>query len=129
MNAVAAHVPGWVQGLCGFLMLLGAGLALVGASGLLRLPEFFQRVHATTLASTLGAWAIGIGASLFFSFSQDRVALHPLLVPALLALTVPVSTFFLMRAAVFRHRLAGTGGVPENLSPGGRAVDEVNRAD
>ena len=116
MNAVA-HLPGWVQGVCGALVLLGAVLALIGAVGILRLPTFFMRVHATTLASTLGAWSIAIGAALYFSFAERRLALHPLLVPALLALTVPVSTFFLMRAAVFRHRLAGTPGVPENLSP------------
>ena len=119
MSAMAGQVPGWVQGLCGGLILLGAVLALIGGTGLLRLPAFFQRVHAVTLASTLGAWAIGIAGSLFFSFGEGRLALHPLLVPALLALTVPVSTFFLMRAAVFRHRVAGTGGVPGNLSPGG----------
>lgn len=112
-----ANVPGWAQGLCGALMLLGALLALLGATGVLRLPSFFQRVHATTLASTLGAWSIAFGAALYFSFSQHRLALHPLLVPALLALTVPVSTFFLMRAALFRHRLAGTPGVPDNLAP------------
>lgn len=115
MNSIA-DVPGWVQGLCGGLMLLGACLALLGTTGLLRMPTFFQRVHVTTLASTLGAWSIAIGAALYFSFSQHRVALHPLLVPALLALTVPVSTFFLMRAALFRHRLAGTPGVPDNLT-------------
>lgn len=116
MNSIA-DVPGWVQGLCGGLMLLGAFLALLGTTGLLRMPTFFQRVHVTTLASTLGAWSIAIGAALYFSFSQHRLALHPLLVPALLALTVPVSTFFLMRAALFRHRLAGTPGVPDNLTP------------
>lgn len=117
-----SDVPGWVQGVCGALMLLGAALALIGAVGVLRLPNFFQRVHATTLASTLGAWAIGVAAAAYYSFSAERVALHPLLVPALLTLTVPVSTFFLMRAAVFRHRLAGTPGVPGSL--GGAAADD-----
>jgi len=122
-----SDVPGWVQGVCGALMLLGAVLALIGAVGVLRLPNFFQRVHATTLASTLGGWAIGVAAALYYSFSAGRVALHPLLVPALLTLTVPVSTFFLMRAAVFRHRLAGTPGVPGSLGSGGEGGDLADR--
>ena len=119
MTNSVADIPGWVQGLCGVLMLVGAALALLGAIGIVRLPLFFQRIHATTLASTFGAWSIAFSAALYFSFAEARLALHPVLVPALLALTVPVSTFFLMRAAVFRHRLAGTPGVPENLSPDG----------
>ncbi|QHI99941.1 Na+/H+ antiporter subunit G [Xylophilus rhododendri] len=118
MSAVA-DLPAWVQALCGMLILLGSALALVGALGVLRMPSFFQRVHATTLASTLGAWSVAIAAALFFSFGEKRLALHPLLVPALLALTVPVSTFFLMRAAVFRHRRAGTAGVPPPLASQG----------
>ncbi|WPB57876.1 monovalent cation/H(+) antiporter subunit G [Xylophilus sp. GOD-11R] len=123
----AGNVPSWVQGIAGALVLLGAVMALIGATGVLRLPTFFQRVHATTLASTLGAWSIGIAAALYFSFFEHRLALHPLLVPALLALTVPVSTFFLMRAAVFRHRLAGTPGVPGPVSSPAEPATDAGR--
>lgn len=123
------ELPGWVQAVCGLLLLLGAALALIGAMGVLRLPNFFQRVHATTLASTLGGWSVGVAAALYYSFSAQRVALHPLLVPALLTLTVPVSTFFLMRAAVFRHRLAGTPGVPGNLRAAAAEKDVPARTD
>ena len=37
------------------LVLAGAIAAFVGSLGLLRLPTFFERVHAPTMGTTLGA--------------------------------------------------------------------------
>ena len=36
------------------LLVLGGALALIGGIGLLRLPDFYQRMHAPTLSNTLG---------------------------------------------------------------------------
>ncbi len=37
-----------------FLILIGAGFTLVGSLGLLRLRDFYSRLHAPTKATTLG---------------------------------------------------------------------------
>ena len=39
-------------------LILGAGFALVGSIGLLRLPDFYTRLHGPTKATTLGLGAL-----------------------------------------------------------------------
>ena len=51
--AAVAALPLWAEWLVAALVLLGAGLALLGTIGLLRLPTFFERVHAPAIISTL----------------------------------------------------------------------------
>jgi multicomponent K+:H+ antiporter subunit G len=100
-------VPPVVDALIAGLALAGALAALIGSYGLVSLRSFFQRVHAPTLGSTLGTWSLALATALQLSFLREQVFVHALLVPALIALTSPVSTIFLMRAATFRRRVAG----------------------
>ncbi|KAB7560255.1 hypothetical protein ET532_022100 [Verminephrobacter sp. Larva24] len=60
------------------LVLAGAGLALLGSIGLLRLRTFFERLHAPSIIATLGCWLIVLGTVLYFSVTE-RLALHALL--------------------------------------------------
>lgn len=77
------------------------------ATGLLRLPDFFTRLHAPALASTLAAWAVALASIVHFSGRGHGLVLHPWLVIIVLSITVPVSTIVLTRAALFRRRQAG----------------------
>ena len=52
----------WTAILTSVLVLLGAGLTLIGSLGLLRFKSFYERVHAPTLGTTLGAGAILIAS-------------------------------------------------------------------
>jgi multicomponent K+:H+ antiporter subunit G len=108
MSALAPFVDVAVA----LLALAGALAALAGSFGLVSLRSFFQRVHAPTLASTAGTWAIALAVTLQLSFLGGQVFLRALLVPALLAVTAPISTIFLMRAATFRRRVAGEDAPP-----------------
>ena len=65
MNALA-ELPLWASLPAAVLLMSGALLALLGSLGLLRLENFFARVHAPTLGSTLGAYCI-LGASMLVS--------------------------------------------------------------
>jgi multicomponent K+:H+ antiporter subunit G len=96
---VTAELPLWVDVLTAALVVTGAVAALLGSVGLVRLPTFFQRIHAPTLAATFGTWAQ--------SFVQEQLFVHALLIAIFIALTAPVTTIFLMRAALFRRRTAG----------------------
>jgi multicomponent K+:H+ antiporter subunit G len=107
-----SDVPPVVDALIAALALAGALAALVGSIGLVSLRSFFQRVHAPTLASTLGTWSLAAATTLQLSFLREQVFTHALLVPAFVALTAPVSTIFLMRAATFRRRVAGKEAPP-----------------
>lgn len=108
-------LPLWAEIVIGALVLLGAGIALVGSLGLLRLSTYFERVHAPSIIATMGCWCIMHASILYFSLLGHHVALHPLLIALFVAITVPVTNIFLMRAALFRARRAGLS-VPPSLS-------------
>ena len=57
----------WAQIVIALLVLAGAALALLGSIGLLRLPTFFERVHAPAINATGACWCIQIACMLFFS--------------------------------------------------------------
>ncbi len=116
MTGTAALLPLWLEIVVAALVLLGAGMALLGATGLLRLPTFFERLHAPSIAATMGCWCIMHATVIYFSVADGSLALHALLIAGFVAVTVPVTSIFLMRAALFRARQAGQAGVPPSLS-------------
>ena len=90
------------------VLLLASGcLALIAAIGLWRLPDFFLRMHAPALASTLAAWLVTLGSIVHFSVREPGLSLHVWLIIILLSITAPVTTLVLARAALFRRRQAG----------------------
>ena len=113
----ANELPFWVELLVAVLLLLSSLFALSGAVGLIRLKDFFQRMHPPALASTLGAWCVALASILYFSMLKESPVLHAWLIPILLSITVPVTTLLLARAALFRKRMAGHD-VPEEVSSG-----------
>ena len=108
------------------LLLVASGVAvLVAALGLVRLREFFQRMHAPAIAYTLGVWTATLALVIDFSLLGSRTSLNAWLVTLLLALTAPVTTALLARAALFRRRYAGDDGVPPPLGESGRSADSI----
>lgn len=89
-------------------LLLFSGLLTLGAAiGLDRLPDFFDRMHAPSLAITLGSWSVSLASILHFSVHGADLALHAWLIAILLAITAPVTTVLLARVGLFRGRRAG----------------------
>jgi multicomponent K+:H+ antiporter subunit G len=81
---------------------------LVAALGLVRLGDFFTRMHAPALVSTLAAWIVSLASIIHFTVGAGGApALHTWLVIIVLSITTPVTTIVLARAALFRQRLAG----------------------
>jgi len=104
--------PFWIDALTAALVVIGALAALIGSFGLLRFRSFFQRVHTPTLGATVGTWAFTTAtmSQVFFTAKQPYV--HVLLIALLIALTAPVTTVFLMRAALYRARARRDAAVP-----------------
>ncbi len=100
-------LPPWPEVVVALLLLASGLVALVAALGLVRLPDFFSRMHAPALASTLGAWLITFASIIHFSTRGGGLALHVWLIIIVLSITAPVTTVVLARAALFRRRLAG----------------------
>ncbi|WP_462388011.1 monovalent cation/H(+) antiporter subunit G [Acidovorax sp. Q11] len=110
-----AVLPLWLEIIVALLVLAGAGLALLGSTGLLSLSTFYERMHAPAIIATLGCWLIMHGTVLYFSVADRSLALHALLIAVFVAITVPIMSIFLMRAALFRARQMGLD-VPPSLS-------------
>lgn len=96
---------GWAL-LVSALILTGAALTFIGSLGLLRVENFFQRLHTPTLGTTLGTGFILIASMIYFSVTGSRPVLHEILLAAFLTLTAPVTFVLLVRAARYRDRMA-----------------------
>lgn len=105
--------------LLSILILIGAGFTLIGSLGLLRLRDFYSRLHAPTKASTLGVGSLLIASAVFFSHHQDGLSLHEVLVTVFLFITAPVGAHLMAKAAL-HLRLTSRSGLPdETLLDGG----------
>jgi multicomponent K+:H+ antiporter subunit G len=109
MNGMS-ELPPWAAIVTAMLLLLGAGIALIGSFGLLQLKSFYERVHAPTLGTTLGTGCILLASMIYFSALQTRPVLHEILIAVLVTITTPVTLMVLVRAALFRDRVESAHG-------------------
>lgn len=85
--------------LTGGLMLTGALFMLAGSLGVLRMPDLFLRMSASTKASTLGTSSLLIAVALHFN--EIGVASRAVATIVFLLLTAPVAAHMLGRAGYF----------------------------
>lgn len=78
-------------------LLGGAFFCLVGGVGLLRLPDFYSRMHGGSMTDTLGAGLILIG--LMFQAGLSLVTVKLVMLLFFLLLTSPTSTHALAKSA------------------------------
>ena len=81
------------------LLLLGAGLMLLAALGLLRMPDLPTRMHATTKAGVLGTGLMLLGTAVYFA--DLGITARALAVMAFIVITAPVAAHLIGRAAYF----------------------------
>mgnify|MGYP000899187582 CR=1 FL=1 len=110
-------LPLWVELLVALLLLASGLLALIGAIGLLRMKTFFQRMHAPAVTTSLCIWCVALASIVYFSARHGRLELQAWLIVILLAVTAPITTSLLARAALFRQRTAGRGAQDEAGDP------------
>jgi multicomponent K+:H+ antiporter subunit G len=82
------------------LIIVGAGFTLIGSLGLLRLNDFYSRLHAPTKATTLGVGSLLIASAVYFSHQGEGLSLHEVLVTLFLFITAPVSAHLMAKAAL-----------------------------
>ena len=78
----------------------GAFFCLTGGIGLLRMPDFYTRMHAASVIETLGAGLILLG--LMLQAGPTLVAVKLLMVALLILFTSPTASHALARAALLR---------------------------
>lgn len=82
------------------LILTGAMFTFIGSLGLARLGDFYTRIHGPTKATTLGVGSLLIASTLYFSYIENSISLHEVLVTLFLFITAPVSAHMLTKAAL-----------------------------
>jgi multicomponent Na+:H+ antiporter subunit G len=92
--ALVAEVLSWT-----FLM-AGSVFLLMGGLGLIRLPDFYTRIHAAGITDTMGAWLVLIG--LMFSAGWTLISVKLLMLLFFLAVTSPLASHALAKAAFLR---------------------------
>jgi len=79
------------------LVVVGTAFLTVGTIGLLRLPDVYNRLHATSKATTLGAASIFLAG--FVSFGPGGSGLPSLVGIVFLFLTAPTGAHMISRSA------------------------------
>ena len=82
------------------LLVAGGAFCIVGAVGVLRMPDFYTRVHAASLSDNVGAGLVLLG--LLLQAGPTLAALKLLVVAALILFTSPAATHALAAAALGR---------------------------
>jgi multicomponent Na+:H+ antiporter subunit G len=102
-------IPGAIVDALSWLCLVAGGLfSIVGALGLVRLPEFFTRMHGASVTDTLGAGLILLG--LVLQAGLTLVAVKLLFLAIFIFFASPAATHALVKAALAR-------GVKPQLAP------------
>jgi multicomponent K+:H+ antiporter subunit G len=104
--------PEWAAILVSILVLAGALITFIGTIGLARFATFYQRIHAPTLGTSLGAWLVLLASSIYSSMALGRPVVHEALILIFVVVTTPVTLILLARAALYRDRADGNVAVP-----------------
>ena len=79
------------------LLAAGSIFVLIGAFGLIRLPDFYTRLHAAGITDTLGAELILLG--LMFQAGLSLVTIKLILISLFIFFTSPTATHAVANAA------------------------------
>ena len=90
-------------------LVAGGAFSIIGGFGLIRMPDFFTRMHAASVTDTLGAGLLIVGLVLQAGFTLIAVKL--LFLALFIFFTSPVATHALVKAALAR-------GLQPLLAPG-----------
>ncbi len=97
-------LPAWAALPAGMLLIAGGLLVVIGSLGLLRMPDFYARMHPPTMGTTLGTGCVLVASMLVSSAIAGRPAVHELLITLFVVMTTPVSATTLMAAAIARSK-------------------------
>ena len=84
------------------VLLLAAGcfFIVVGSLGLVKLLDFFKRLHAPTKASTLGVGCVLLASVGYHMLAESDTQPRELLITAFLFITAPISAHLMAKAAL-----------------------------
>jgi multicomponent Na+:H+ antiporter subunit G len=81
------------------VLLIGGFFMLIGGIGVVRMPDVYMRMSATTKASTMGVGFLLAGAALLFN--DFAITVRAVLTVVFVVMTAPVAAQMIGRAAYF----------------------------
>jgi multicomponent Na+:H+ antiporter subunit G len=93
-------VTAWLDAVSWACLAGGGFFCVVGAVGMLRMPDFYTRMHASSVVETLGAGLILAG--LILQAGLTLVAVKLVMMGVLIFFASPTATHALARAAMLR---------------------------
>ncbi len=95
----------WLEALASLLLLTGGIFIMIGALGMLKLPDFYTRLHAPTKATTLGIGCILIASMALHAMRGQGLSIQELVISLFLFITAPISAYMIAKAA-FHQRIS-----------------------
>ncbi|ADV28344.1 monovalent cation/proton antiporter, MnhG/PhaG subunit [Pseudoxanthomonas suwonensis 11-1] len=86
-----------------FLLAAGSFFIVVGSLGMVKLSEFFKRLHAPTKASTLGVGCVLLASVGYHWLAETDPQPRELLITAFLFITAPIGAHLMAKAALSLH--------------------------
>jgi len=111
-----ATLPLWVTIPATVLLVLAGLTTLIGSFGLLRLPDFFSRMHGPSMTNTVAAGATLVASMLVASAIVGRPIIHELLITLFVSMSAPITAIMLLQAALYRNKARHSRDVPDGNS-------------
>ena len=87
-----------------FFLVSGGFLTFLGSLGIVKLPDFYTRLHGPAKNTTLGMGGILLASILFFSLTQEGVTVRDLLITLFLFMTAPISAHLMAKSGLHLDR-------------------------
>lgn len=104
---IESSLPAWAVVPSAGLLVVGGLVTLIGSLGLVRLPDFFARMHGPSMGNTIGTGCVLLASMITSSALVGRPIVHELLITMFIVMSSPVTSMMLMSAALWRHRARG----------------------
>ena len=85
------------------LLLIGAFFVLLGSFALVKLPDFYTRLHGPTKATTIGLGSLVLASMVFFMVGLEQMNWQPLLIAIFLFISAPITAHMLIKLALHQQ--------------------------
>lgn len=119
-----------VEVILSLLLLVSAFFTLVGSFGLVKLSDFFRRLHAPTKSTTMGVGSILIVSIFYHAMVGNSFHPRELLISVFLFITAPISAHMMAKAALsLKLRKRPQSPTDETPDPAHKDTPEEARAE
>lgn len=107
---IEVDLPGWAIVPISLLLIVGGIVTLIGSLALLRLHDFFARLHGPSMGNTVGTGCVLLASLFTSSVIAQRPVVHELLITLFIVMSSPVTSMMLVQAALYRNKARSRGG-------------------